>query len=369
MCQPGPRLLGEVDGRDAAAKASCGRLPPAPVLREYPEAVRYSGTESDDDRAGWFRLGQVEMTTTNLVLFVWVVTLFIWAAEPVDKPITQGMALIPDEVAAGEAWRLVTWPWSHAGFSLWDIIGAAIFWLFGTELERQVGRKRFTWLIGSSIVIISGVATVLGLLLARDTVISDLGLLQLVVLLLYIAEHPTRPFFFNIQAWIIGAVIVALEVFNDVAFREWVRLLTVVVAAGLIALVARKIDLLTQYERVPDVHFPRRKRKGETSAPGRRRGSAPRGPAAAGPATGGTKKPGSLWGRKAENEPAEIVQMPTRPRPQPVVDTTVPDVSADDLALDALLDKIADGGMDSLTDAERASLTELTARRKGRPTS
>ncbi len=326
--------------------------------------MRYSGTESDDDRAGWFRLGQVEVTTTNLVLLVWVVTLFVWAAEPVDKPISQGMALIPDEVAAGEVWRLFTWPWSHAGFGLWDIIGAAIFWLFGTELERQVGRRRFTWLIGSSVLIIGGVATVLGLLLSRDTVISDLALLQLVVLLLYIAEHPTRPFFFNIPAWVIGAVIVALEVVNDVAFREWVRLLTVFVAAGLIALVARKIDLLSQYERVPDLHLPRRKRKGETSAPGRRRGGGPA--AASGPAAGAPKKPGSLWGRKAENEPAEIVQMPTRPRPVPV-DASARDVSADDLALDALLDKIADGGMDSLTDAERASLTELTARRKGRP--
>ncbi|MBJ7472393.1 MAG: rhomboid family intramembrane serine protease [Solirubrobacteraceae bacterium] len=331
--------------------------------------MRYSGTDRDDDSTGWFRLGSVEMTTTNIVLALWVITLFVWAAEPVDKPITSAMAMIPDDVAKGEVWRLFTWPWSHEGFGLFDIIGAAIFWIFGTQLEAQVGRKRFTWLIGSSILIISTVATALGLLLSSETVLSDLDLLQLVVLLLYIAEYPTRPFFFNIPAWVIGAVIVALEVINDLAFRDWVRLLTVFVAAALIALVARKIDLLSNYDRVPDVRMPRRKRRGETSAPNRGRptGRSGRGSGAGAPEP---KRSGSLWGRKAEAEPAEIVQMPTRPRPRPPVETTVPDnFSVDDLALDALLDKISEGGMDALTDAERQSLDELRARRRGRPTS
>lgn len=335
--------------------------------RRYPEVVRYSGADRDDSNPAWFRLGSLDVTTTTFVLLLWVITLIIWAVEPLSKPITSTLALIPDDVAVGEAWRLLTWPWSHEGFGLFDIIGAAIFWIFGTELERQIGRRPFATLIGSSILIIGLVATALSVLLSTDTVIADLGLLQLVVLLLYIGEYPTRPFFFGIQAWVIGAVIVALEVINDVAYRDWIRLLTVIVAAGLIALVARKLDLLTQYDRVPDVRLPRRKRKGETSAP--KRGRASSRPNAPGGAE--SKRPGPLWSRKKdEGEPAEILQMPTRPRPRPQrVDTTVPDGAADDLALDLLLDKISEGGLDSLTDAERQSLDELRARRRGRPTS
>lgn len=329
--------------------------------------MRYSGADRDDSNPAWFRLGSLDVTTTTLVLLLWVVTLVIWTVEPVSKPLTNQMALIPEDVASGEVWRLFTWPWSHEGFGLFDIIGAAIFWIFGTELERQIGRRPFAILIGSSILIIGLVATALGVLLGSETILSDLALLQLVVLLLYIAEHPTRPFFFNIPAWVIGAVIVALEVVNDLSAREWDRLLTVLVSAGLITLVARKLDLLSQYDKVPDLRLPRRKRKGETSAPNRGR---PGGRSSA-PGRSEPKRPGPLWSRKKdEGEPAEILQMPTRPRPRPqAVDTTVPDGAADDLALDLLLDKISEGGLDSLTDAERQSLDELRARRRGRPTS
>lgn len=327
--------------------------------------MRYSGTERDDDSPGWFRLGSLEVTTTTLVVLLWVVTLVVWTVEPVSKPVTDQLFFDPDDVVAGEVWRVVTWPWAHAGFSLWDIIGTAIFWIFGTELEREVDRKPFAALLGSSIVIIPLVAILWSQLLGQDTVFADLDLLGLVVILLYCAEHPTRPFFFNIPAWVIAAVIVALEVINDLAYRDWVRLLTVLLAAALIALVARKVGLLSNYDRVPELKLPGGgKRKGGPK--GASRGgasSAGRGGASSAP----SESKRSLWGRKEQSEPAEIVQMPQqRPRPVPPVDADA-DFSADDIALDLLLDKISAGGLDSLTDNERQALDELRARRRNRP--
>ncbi len=48
----------------------------------------------------------------------------------------------------------------------------------------------------------------------------------------------------------------------------------------------------------------------------------------------------------------------------PVAARRVPDtVNADDLALDALLDKISAGGMDALSDEERRQLDEIRERR------
>lgn len=346
-----------------------GEVSRAERRRRYAFAVRYSGTERDEDSPGWFRLGQLEVTTTTLVVLTWVVTLLIWTAEPVSKPLTDELFFTPDDVVAGEVWRIFTWPWAHAGFSLWDIIGAAVFWIFGNELEREVGRRPFAALLGASVVIIPLAAILWAQLLPGDTVFADLDLLGLVVVLLYCAEHPTRPFFFNIPAWVIAAVIVALEVINDLAYRDWIRLLTVILAAGLIALVARKVGLLTEYDRVPDVKLP-----------GRRNGSGGRGGGGAGAASTGRGRGGapaaaseskrSLWGRKEQNEPAEIVQMPQRPRPvEPATASAASaDFSADDIALDLLLDKISAGGLDSLTDAERQALDELRARRRNRPT-
>jgi membrane associated rhomboid family serine protease len=320
--------------------------------------VRYSGTERDDDEP-WFRIGTVDVGTVVLILLLWCVTLVVYTADGLTKPSMVWLALIPDDVVHGEVWRLVTWPWAHLSFQLGDIIAAVIFGFFGIQLERLIGRKAITSLLAWSIIIISLSATVWSQAIGEPAGIADLELLELTVILLFIAEYPKISFFFNIPAWAIGGVIVALELVNDLADRQWVRLLTVLVAAFLIAVVARSLGLLAAYERIPEVRLPRRKAKaqGGPSVASSSRSAGRKAPKS-------SKRPGSLWGKK-QDEPAEIVEMPTQPRRRPVQATTVPDVSADDLALDLLLDKIADGGLDSLTVDERQQLEELRARRRG----
>ncbi|MEH3053064.1 MAG: rhomboid family intramembrane serine protease [Patulibacter minatonensis] len=307
--------------------------------------MRYAGTERDDEGA-WFRLGQLEVTTPVLVLLVWAATLVIWVIEGPSRTISQHLWLVTDDVQSGEVWRLVTWPFVHSSFQLWDIINAAIFWMFATELERQTGRRPFGSLIGASILVIGISAVVFALILGRPTGLADLDLLALTVVLLYCAEHPTRPFFFNIPAWVIAAVIVALELINDLADRDFTRLLTVIAASAIIALIAKRIGLLANYDQVPELRI------------GGGDGSAARGRPAKAKGSGGLA---AKFGRKQD---AEIVAMPTQPvRPQPRV--VVPEeVSADDVALDALLDKISANGIDSLTEAERRQLDEIRERRR-----
>lgn len=310
--------------------------------------MRYAGTERDED-GPWFRLGQLEVTTPVLVLLVWTGTLLVWVAEGPARTVSQYLWLDTSAAGSGEVWRIVTWPFVHGSFQLWDIINAAIFWMFGTELERQTGRRPFALLTGASIVIIGIAAVIFGAVLGNPTILVDLDLLALTAVLLYCAEHPTRPFFFGIPAWVIAAVIVALEVVNDLANRDLTRLLTVLVAAAIIALVAKRVGLLSAYDRVPEVSLPGR--GGDSERPTNKR-------------KGKASKGGGLGGRFRRSEEAEIVAMPTqpaRPRPTPVVPD---DVSADDLALDALLDKISAGGIDSLTDAERRQLDEIRERRR-----
>ncbi len=309
--------------------------------------MRYAGTERDDD-GPWFRLGQLEVTTPVLVLLVWTGTLLIWVAEGPARTVSQYLWLDTNAAGGGEVWRIVTWPFVHGSFQLWDIINAAIFWMFGTELERQVGLRRFAVLTGASIVVIGIAAVIFGAVLGNPTILVDLDLLALTVVLLYCAEHPTRPFFFGIPAWVIAAVIVALEVVNDLANRDLTRLLTVLVASAIIALIAKRVGLLSQYDRVPEVSLP----GGGSDRPAKRKASK------------SSKGGGGLAGRFRKSEEAEIVAMPAqpmRPRPTPVVPDTV---SADDLALDALLDKISATGIDSLTDDERRQLDEIRERRR-----
>ncbi|MDO9353426.1 MAG: rhomboid family intramembrane serine protease, partial [Solirubrobacteraceae bacterium] len=270
--------------------------------------MRFSGTDSDRNEP-WFRIGDIPVTTTIFVLLVWLATLVVFSIEGRGGFVNSHLWLYPDSVTSGEVWRLVTWPWAHLDFTLGAIFAAVLFGLFGSDIERTVGRRPYLVLLGSSIAIIGVAAVVFSTVLGRPTLILDLALVELTMVLLFIAERPNVSFFFPwLKAWMVGAVIVALEIVNDLADRDWVRLLTVLVAAFFIALVARSVGLLADYARVPDVSLPRRKPRADRSS------SSGRGPARpANPSSAPKKRTGPLWGKGREVEEAEIVQMPTQP--------------------------------------------------------
>lgn len=281
------------------------------------------GRGSDD---GWFRLGSLEFTTVVLVVGLVIVSIIEWAVEPAGKPVQQALLLDPDSVLHGQVWRLITWPIVYpGGIGLFDIIAVAIFWYFGSEIERMLGKVRMAWFLGL-------VAGGLGLLWVAVVEVStlygalfSLNQLELMVILVFIAEYPHRRFFFNIPGWVIGLVLVALYVLGYVGNREWLLLLNFFLGLLLTGIVARSLGLLSEITWMPRVALPHRSPKRRP-----RRSSGP-----------------------------TVVAGPWQPQP-------TPSVSPDQAALDALLDKISDSGMDSLSDRERAQLMELRDRLRRR---
>jgi hypothetical protein len=293
------------------------------------------GRGSDD---GWFRLGSLEITTTVLVVVLSIASVIEWAFEGNLGPVQSHITLVPDSAVAGQVWQLVSWPIAYPyGIGLFDVIAIALFWYFGTEIERLLGRKRMAWFLG----LVTVGLGVLWVALVEWTAISNgvasgafqlfsLNQLELMVLLVFIAEYPHRRFFFNIPGWVIGAVIVGISVLGYVGNREWLLLIDFSLGLVLTAVIARSMGMLSEITWVPKIAGRSRVRK-----PKRPRG-APRG----GPGT--------------------VVAGPWQPR-------GVPPVSRDQAALDALLDKISAGGMDSLTDHEREQLMVLRDRLRRRP--
>jgi hypothetical protein len=290
------------------------------------------GRGSDD---GWFRLGSIEVTTTVLVVVLSVASVVEWAFEGNAGPVQSHLALSPDSVVHGQVWQLLTWPLAYPfGVGLFGILAIAFFWYFGTEIEALLGKVKTAWFLGL-------VTVGLGLLwvgFVELTAISNgaasgafdlfgISQLELMVLLVFIAEYPHRRFFFNIPGWVIGAVIIALYVLGYVGNRQWLYLLDFLLGLLLTALVARSMGLMGEWRQVPRISWRRRRR-----APRRSRRQPP------GPT---------------------VVQGPWQPS-QP------PPVSRDQAALDALLDKISATGMDSLTDHEREQLMVLRDRLRRR---
>ena len=289
------------------------------------------GRGSDD---GWFRLGSIEVTTSVLVVVLAIVSVIEWALEGSFGPVQRNLTLVPHDVVTGRVWELLTWPIAYPfGVGFFDVIAIALLWYFGTEIESLLGKKKMAWFLGLVTVglgvlwvvfvewtpISNGVAS-------EAFTLSTLNQLELMVLLVFIAEYPHRRFFFNIPGWVIGVVIVAIYVVGYVGNRQWLLLLNFALGLVLTAIVAKSLGLLSEVRRVPSVrlrHSPRPKRQKRSSS---------------GPT---------------------VVQGPWQP---PVA----PPVSRDQAALDALLDKISANGMDSLTDGEREQLMILRDRLRRR---
>lgn len=254
----------------------------------------------------WFRVGRVPITTVMAVVVAVVASWLAWVIAP---GLPSLLAYSPSLVASGEVWRVVTWPLAN-GLSLWGILNLFFFWYFGTELEAEIGRASMVRFLVGVWASLTVAATLVSLVLG-GVGLAGIGLVQFVVLLVWIADNPRRPFFFNIPAWVIGVVLVGLQVLSLIAARATANLLSLLLSLVLVAMVARAVGLLSSFAWIPG---------GRTSRPARR----PR--AAKGP------------------------DRQTRQR------------EADRARLDELLDLINERGINGLTEGQRKELLALRER-------
>jgi hypothetical protein len=253
--------------------------------------------------------------------------MFVWAVSP---DALRPLALIAGDVRGGQIWRLVTWPLANPA-DFWTVITIAIFWYFGRELEGLLGRNRFAWFLGILTVVPAVVAALVGFNVA------GIDYLELGIFVVFIAEHPTAKFFFNIPGWVIGVVIVGLQVLQLVGSRDGEGLLFLIVLLATAALAARSFGLATQLPWIPKLPMPGAGVQRSSTAKRRQ--------------TGGTTT--KTRSRQTVVEGPWSAPTPARPSP---------DAVAAQVELDGLLDKISDGGLESLSADEKRRLNELSKR-------
>jgi membrane associated rhomboid family serine protease len=269
----------------------------------------------------WFRIGQLEVTTTVLLTLLGAASLVLWA---ISQRASLQLALIPELVRQGQVWRLASWPFANQP-TLWTIIGLAIFWYFGRELEGLIGRNRFAWLL-TFVTIVPAVAATL-LLIPQ----AGFRPLQFAVFLLFIAQYPFAKFFFGIPAWALGAVLLGLELLQLVGLRDTNGIIFLFASLLTAAVVGRSYGLLEGLGVIPALPLP-----GSGRMKKERRPKAPRPP------------------RSRSRQSETVVAGPWDP---PAVDRSI--LQAE---LDGLLDKISAEGMDSLTADEKRRLNDLSKR-------
>lgn len=259
----------------------------------------------------WFKVGRFEMTTSLILVVAVVLSWIVWAVAPATllalyySPETMGLQL----------WRLVTWPLADQP-SLWGIVTLFFLWYFATNLENSIGRSRMVWLLVGIWASLTIAATIVGLTLG-GTVLAGVFMIEFVILLVWVAEYPTMRFFFNIPAWAIGLVLVALQVLQLLGSRDYQGLVSLALSLVLVAIAARMVGLFTAYPWIPG---------------GRRAG-----------------RPKAARQTRAQRSAARAQhrQMSDRDR------------------LDMLLDQINEQGIHSLTAAQRREMMHLRDRLRG----
>ena len=144
---------------------------PASVGFQCPECVRDGRASVRAPRRGGGlqaagrRWGAVTLTliAINVAMFlVTAVSAAMGGASPLDNynsPVFDELAQVPDYVAAGQWWRLITAAFLHVGL-LHLAFNMLALLVFGSELERMLGRWRY---LGLYLVSVLGGATAIQL--------------------------------------------------------------------------------------------------------------------------------------------------------------------------------------------------------------
>ncbi len=291
--------------------------------------------ESDDP---WFRVGQVAVTTTVIVSAMSVAYMFVWAFEGFDRPITTKLLLNAGSrhgtVGGGEIWRLVTWPLPTEP-SLWTLLLVAVFWMLGSQLEALMGRRRFTFFL---LVLTVVPALVMTALEFTDIFGFAYGLryVELGILVAFATQYSSIRFWPGIPAWGLAGIIVGMAMLQAISNQRGYELVLTVTMAFLAPLMLRALGHAEQHEWIPKFPLPAKLGGGPNHRPPTRQ-------------------------RKRSQPRQRSTHLSSVPPPPPP-----PGDVAAQAKIDALLDKMGEHGLESLTEAERRTLEDLSKRLRDR---
>jgi hypothetical protein len=257
----------------------------------------------------------VSMIVTTLLMFAKANTLLGW------------LMFDSTAVLRGEVWRVITYGLINPP-SLWFAVDMLMLVWFGRELEKFFGRTHFLWLYGSLYLLKPILFTIIGLWSPETFAGQSAGFALFIA---FATLYPNAVMLFNLLAKWVAAILVALYALMALSSRDTVSLISLFATVGF-------AHAYVRYQQghftLPTIRLPKREPKFQVL-------------------------PGGANASK---------KTPTKVAVSPSPSRATADLSTAEM--DALLDKIARSGMNSLTTEERARLTAAaqahTQRKTGR---
>ena len=220
----------------------------------------------------WFRIGQVDITTTVGLIGLGIISVFTWAIEGRDHEISLKLLLDPQKVQDGEIWRLVTWPLVNQA-SFWTIFLFFILYMLGNQLENLMGRRTFLYLLLALTILPGLVVTLASISNSSPAFIFGLRFVELGVLIAFAAQFPFARFWPGIPAWGVVGVIVGLQFLDALQMRSGSHALALLTVA-LTALVGmRSLGYATDLHWLPSLPLGSKSRGQSRQRPTRKKRS------------------------------------------------------------------------------------------------
>ena len=281
----------------------------------------------------WFPAGSVPVTTTVFVTALGFLGVVVRVIEGPGGVITSGMVLLRSAITGGQIWRIATWPFPvlDANGFIWALLSLVFFYMIGSQLESMVGRQAFTGLTIAMILVPGIAGAVVAVITNSGLAAAGISVLFFGIALGFAAAFPKAKSFFGIPFWALVGVFYVIQLFSLLADRRWPSLAMMLVGGSIGLIGVRSLGFAPSVEWIPTVRLPNAMNGStEVAAPkARKRG-------------------------KRKNKAGLAA---------------VPEPSASEAEIDALLDQVSEQGFDSLTRKEKQILQrhskEMRKRRDG----
>lgn len=266
-----------------------------------------------------FRIGQVPITITGLVILLEVIGMLVVVALPAQM--NSLVYFDPAEFLSGAVWQVVSYPFFEPP-SILLLVGLYFFYLFGSQVENALDRSSYVRLL-IAVTLTPPVVVVLAHLLSVPGMLIGSHLPHLAVFVAAIAMMPNAPtMFFGFPIKWLAVAFVGIALLQFLMMRNFGGCIALVSVVYLAIWWMKQAGHVSQWGVVEDVMGPRASRS-------RKRKKSP------------TKK-------------KRVYEKKLKPRSK-VASSKSKDV-------DRILDKINEHGLHSLTEEERKLLQEASKR-------
>ena len=272
----------------------------------------------------WFTVGSVAVNTTTFITGLGVIGILLTVVEGGSGAITNWLRLSRSAFTGGQVWRFVTYPIPPDSAFLWALLGLLFFYMIGNQFEALLGRRAFTSLVASIILIPAVLGVVVGVLTGSGIVNLGLSLPFLGIACGFAAANPQARSFFNIPFWALIAFFFVVQVLTFLTAGSLPALVMLFSTAAIGLIMTRSLGF-SGVEWIPMVALPNIMTGQNAPAP---------------PKASKAKR-----SRKAKKSKGSS-HLQSVPAP----------TGASEAEIDALLDQVSEHGMNSLSKQQKQTL-------------